>query len=295
MAGKEIESFDRPDQDSLVIRGRIAARGIGAVLAARTDDLEDSFWPFLAAQARTAARFDAQSVTVQPVEQLRPASGARRYRAEALPTDMVAVPATSWEMHVQFTEREVGEYQTPRKRLVESPPFAIDLTPVTNAQFARFLASSGYRPRHAENYLKHWVDGRPPAGHEDHPVVYVDLEDARAYARWAGKRLPTEEQWQLAAGGPQQWLYPWGNQFDPRFCNAGQSGGTTPATAFPDGRSPLGVYDMCGNTWEWTESERHDGHSRFCIIKGGSFYKAQGSHWYADGGPQPVQSLLNTC
>ncbi len=152
-----------------------------------------------------------------------------------------------------------------------------------------FLSASGYRPRHPENSLKHWADGRPPKGKEEHPVVYVDLDDARAYARWAGKRLPTEEEWQYAAAGPEGLAYPWGNRMVPGRCNAGEQGGTTPLTAYPESRSPLGCYDMCGNTWEWTESQRSDGRTRFAILKGGSHYRAEGSHWYADGGPRPTQ------
>jgi formylglycine-generating enzyme required for sulfatase activity len=197
-------------------------------------------------------------------------------------------------MRVRFTPRECGQYQTPLQRPVELRPYAIDETPVTNAQFARFLREAQYQPKYPENFLKHWTghpEGtRPPADKEDHPVVYVDLDDARAYAAWAGKRLPTEEEWQYAAGGPEGLDYPWGNRFDPARCNHGQSGNTTtPVRAFPDGRSPLGLYDMCGNTWQWTESQRSDGRTRFCVIKGGSFFKAKGSHWYTDGGPQPTQ------
>ena len=117
--------------------------------------------------------------------------------------------------------------------------------------------------------------------------MYVDLDDARAYAQWAGKRLPTEQEWQYAAQGMDGRKYPWGNDWQAGYANAGQTGSTTAVQAFPQGRSAFGCYDMCGNTWEWTESERADARTRFCILRGGSFYQAQGSHWYADGGPQP--------
>jgi formylglycine-generating enzyme required for sulfatase activity len=115
--------------------------------------------------------------------------------------------------------------------------------------------------------------------------VYVDLNDARAYARWAGKRLPTEEEWQYAAEGLERRRYPWGSTLAPGVYNDGNHGGTTPVHAFPGGRSPFGCYDMCGNVWQWTESEYSDGRTRFCIVRGGSYYRAQGSDWYADSGP----------
>ena len=162
-----------------------------------------------------------------------------------------------------------------------------DLTPVTNAEYLQFLQRSAYKPAHQENFLKHWTAGRPPGGFEGHPVVYVDLDDARAYAGWAGKRLPTEEEWQYAAAGPAALRYPWGDQMKPGLCNDGRSRGTTDVRAFPDGRSPFGCYDMCGNTWEWTESEHTDARTRFALIRGGSHFRAQGRPWYMDGGPQP--------
>jgi formylglycine-generating enzyme required for sulfatase activity len=171
------------------------------------------------------------------------------------------------------------------RRPVTLAPFAIDLTPVTNAQYAEFIAATAYRPEMTERFLAHWHAGRPPAELEDHPVGYVDLDDARAYARWAGKRLPTEEEWQYAAEGPGGRRYPWGSSLTPGAYNDGSSGGTTPVHAYPAGRSAFGCYDMCGNVWQWTESERSDGHTRFCIVRGGAYYKAQGSDWYADGGP----------
>jgi len=210
-------------------------------------------------------------------------------------------------MKVEFRVRECGFYEshpdTPPslpplhttivlERKVELAGYAMDLTPVTNAQYAAFLQASKYRPRHAENFLRHWVRGAPPAGREDHPVVCVDLDDARVYARWAGKRLPTEEEWQYAAQGPEALKYPWGQEMKTGVCNAGATGSTTSVTAFPEGRSPFGCYDLCGNVWEWTESERSDGRTRFAILRGGSYYTARGSAWYTDGGPRPNNFAL---
>ena len=140
-------------------------------------------------------------------------------------------------MKIEMRERECGFYEgmgaVEFRRLhsiqnftrhVELKRYAIDETPVTNAQFAAFLKAADYRPKHTENFLKHWVDGHPPAGKEDHPVVYVDLDDARAYAAWAGKRLPTEEEWQYAAQGTDGRKFPWGGTMMPDRCNDGQNG-----------------------------------------------------------------------
>jgi formylglycine-generating enzyme required for sulfatase activity len=217
---------------------------------------------------------------------------------------MVEVPAASVTLRIEVRERECGFYESSPAdghqlrsvynfavRTFERPitlkRFGMDLTPVTNAQFARFIQATNYRPRHPENFLKHWVNQAPPPGLEDHPVVYVDLGDARAYAHWTGKRLPTEEEWQYAAQGPEGRRYPWGNQMLPERCNGGENGGTISVRRFPEGRSPFGIFDLCGNTWEWTESEYADGRTRFCMIRGGSFYAATGSGWYMDGGPRP--------
>jgi formylglycine-generating enzyme required for sulfatase activity len=171
---------------------------------------------------------------------------------------------------------------------VNLPEFVIDETPVTNEQYLQFIKSTGYSPKVRLNFLKHWINGKIPSGKEDHPVVYVCLEDARAYALWAGKRLPTEQEWQFAGQGNGNKKFPWGDQMEAGLCNAGESGDTTPVKTFPKGQSVFGCYDLCGNTWEMTESEHSDGRSRFCLLKGGSFYNAKRSEWYFDGGPQPL-------
>ncbi len=90
----------------------------------------------------------------------------------------------------------------------------IDKYPVTNAQFKKFLDATGYHPNDDLNFLRDWKNGTYPPGFENKPVTWVSLDDARAYARWAGKRLPHEWEWQYAAQGNDERLYPWGNEWD---------------------------------------------------------------------------------
>lgn len=298
-AGRELT----PDQQqgNVSLTASIPARGIGALLAGKPESLGPGFESFLESQRTTNLRASTASTPPARRSQLEPASqSARRHR---IPAGMVEIPPAGLIMETEFRTRECGFYDSrnetvergqivlnkPRRisRRVKLARFAMDATPVTNSEFARFLKSSGYRPRHRENFLKHWRDGEPPPDRLDHPVVYVDLSDARAFARWAGKRLPSEDEWQFAAQGADGRRYPWGNEMTPGRADHGESGATTPVKAFPHGRSPFGCYDMCGNAWEWSESERNDGRTRFSILRGGSFYKAQGSDWYADGGLQP--------
>ncbi|GAA2810015.1 SUMF1/EgtB/PvdO family nonheme iron enzyme [Kribbella solani] len=180
---------------------------------------------------------------------------------------VVEVPAGERTLTVRHRRRETGLYGTapyveewkplpPRlhdiqtvTREVSLPAISVAVAEVTNAEYAEFLRATGYQPLVANRFLKHWVDGAPVPGTEDQPVTYVDLPDARAYADWRGGRLPTEDEWQVAAG--------------------------------LDGFGRLEPL-----VWNLTESEHRDGRSRFCILKGGSHYTAEGSDWYADGGPQ---------
>ena len=84
--------------------------------------------------------------------------------------------------------------------------------PVTNAEYKKFMEASGYRPRDDHNFLRDWKSGTFPAGWDKKPVTWVSLEDARAYAAWAGKRLPHEWEWQYAAQGTDGRTYPWGSE-----------------------------------------------------------------------------------
>ncbi|MBN2216514.1 MAG: SUMF1/EgtB/PvdO family nonheme iron enzyme, partial [Pirellulales bacterium] len=299
IAGRQIAPVE--SGAGLRISTPLGPRGVGAVVCGAEAALGQDFAAFLTAQAQVAAAadFDPRPPVVRP--RLEPVAPTKRYLPDEIPSEMALVDVdVEADMRSTITSRECGFHVEPyaydaiqrHKQVIEQVrrvwlrPYAIDRTPVTNAQFAEFLKSSGYRPRHPENFLKHWPGHKLPFGREDHPVVYVDLDDARAYARWAGKRLPTEEEWQYAAAGPEGLNYPWGDRMEPGRCNPG--GGTTPVMAFPEGRSPLGCHDMCGNTWEWTESQQSDGRTRFCVLKGGSWFAAVGSLWYADGGPRPT-------
>ncbi len=131
--------------------------------------------------------------------------------------------------------------------LVQLSSFYIDTYPVTNQDYREFVNCTG------QVTPIHWQRGTYPAGLARHPVVNVSYHDARAYADWMGARLPTEAEWEFAARGDDERLYPWGNRFvDGERCNSNNMVGTTlPVDEFPLGRSPFGVWDMSGNVYEW--------------------------------------------
>ena len=162
-------------------------------------------------------------------------------------------------------------------------PFFMDRYPVTNARFKEFLDATDYHPRDDYNFLKDWKDGNYPTGWANKPVTWVSLEDARAYARWAGKRLPHEWEWQYAAQSSDGRLYPWGNEWKAEAVPPPDEGRDlqSPADvdAHPQGASPFGVTDLAGNVWQWTD-EYVDEHTRAAILRGGSYYHPQGSKWY---------------
>lgn len=133
---------------------------------------------------------------------------------------------------------------------VALPAYKIDKYPVTNAQYARFLAATGHRPPSL------WAKGKIPNGKELHPVTLVSWFDAKKYAEWAKKRLPSEAEWEKAARGTDGRRWPWGNTMEPRRLNTYYNvGSTTAVTAYPQGASPYGVMDMAGNVSQWTADD----------------------------------------
>src|SRR6266542_3545688 len=157
------------------------------------------------------------------------------------------------------TEPAAFKDETPSATL-SLPEFFIDRTPVTNAEYKRFLDAN---PDHALPRLDARV-ARPfswdvstrtyPAGRDELPVVLVTWHDASAYCAWTGKRLPTELEWEKAARGDDGRIWPWGNEWDPGEARVAERGGAdaSPVGRFAGGASRYGALDMVGNVWQWT-------------------------------------------
>lgn len=216
--------------------------------------------------------------------------------AASAPPGMVRIPGGAFLFRVSGVEIEGGNMtgldvqypweDSPRRahaHSIQVKPFYIDKYPVTNAEFKKFMDATDYHPKDAHNFLRDWKNGSYPEGWANKPVTWVSLEDARAYARWAGKRLPHEWEWQYAAQGADGRLYPWGNTWDPAAVPPPDKGrtltGPADVDANPKGASPFGVMDMVGNVWQWTD-EFIDPRTRAAILRGGTYYQPQGSRWY---------------
>lgn len=217
---------------------------------------------------------------------------------------MIFVPAGSFLMgsEERADEQPVGE--------VWVDGFWIDRTPVTNGQFRAFWEAglyddptapcweglqAGYqwiRKMEERRVPRYWYD--PQWNQSDQPIVGVTWYEAMAYARWAGKRLPTEAEWEKAARGADGRRFPWGNEFDSQRCNVAATGlGCTTAVGHfaPAGDSPYGVAEMAGNIWEWTSTLYHpypyqadDGreawrdHTGRRVLRGGSWQSRFAQH-----------------
>ena len=225
--------------------------------------------------------------------------------------ELVYVPAGKFLMGSTTDDSYKRDNEKP-PHMVDLDAFWIDRTEVTNAMFARFVAVTGYKTRAERigsstvpNPLATWehttgANWQHPRGSgsdltelEQHPVVHVTWDDADAYCQWAGRRLPTEAEWEKAARGTDGRLYPWGNSWPTgKLSNFDRNvGGTMPVGSYPDGMSPYGALDMAGNVWEWVadyHSEKYyevssprnpqgpsSGIDR--VMRGGSWYMEAGN------------------
>ncbi len=243
----------------------IPPHGLAAVLEVSVGDPGTPDPEFLSAQAVLWSCLESCSGRA-PEHQIIVRPAAIADSATAVPDGMSAIPAQCYIRKVTYRRRECGLYESERAPTCEShglpglhdmasasveeqlTAFAIDCRCVSNRDYLAFLQASGYAPRHEEAFLEHWRDGQPIAGAEDAPVTWIDLDDARAYAAWAGCRLPLEAEWQRAG--------------------------------------ELGLFDEETRVWNLTESEASDGRTRFCVLKGGSAFEPAGTIWYPDGGHQ---------
>jgi len=292
--GVELKPQPRPGGRA-VLEFAMEAKGYGAVLATNSSPDQKIASVMSVMKAQTARPLDSYShewkalpQQIVPIPPTKPAS--------ATPAGMIKIPGTDFLFRVSGIEIEglndVGvdvQYPwepSPRRfheHALHLNSFYIDTYPVTNAEFKKFLDSTQYHPKDDLNFLRDWKDGNYPAGWDNRPVTWISQEDARAYASWAGKRLPHEWEWQYAAQGTDLRSYPWGNDWDasavPIPDRSRTMRGPDRVDAHPKGASPFGVMDLVGNVWQWTE-EFVDEHTRGGILRGGSYYQAQGSIWY---------------
>jgi formylglycine-generating enzyme required for sulfatase activity len=197
--------------------------------------------------------------------------------APVVPADMIAIPAGEYQIGRNSGDL-FDKYESPQHP-VTLKAFYIDKTEVTNADYKKFMDATGHAAPST------WVNGQIKPGTEYFPVSGVAHADAEAYAKWAGKRLPTEEEWEAAAHGRTPSLFPWGNEQDFSRMNIKPSGIDAPVRvgASPAGASPFGVMDMSGNVWEWTATEAaaypgstetvvpNSSGKRQMVIRGGAF------------------------
>ena len=287
----------KPERDSAVVTLSfdLESKGIGAVLASKNGPPESIVHLMAHMRSMTVTPLSNYSSQWVPMPQQMAPTGATPWVAAA-PSDMVDIPEGNFMFKVDGTEiaglDKVGvdvQYpweSSPRgyhEHVVHIKRFWIDKYPVTNVQFKQFLETAHYRPKDSINFLRDWKDGTFPEGWGNRPVTWVSREDAEAYASWAGKRLPHEWEWQFAAQGTDSRTYPWGRDWDasavPVPDRSRSMRGPDAVTAHPKGASPFGVMDLVGNVWQWTD-EFFDDHTRAAILRGGSYYQAQGSLWY---------------
>lgn len=210
----------------------------------------------------------SSSSSPEPAAPATPADGGA-------PDGMVRVPAGPFKFGTRGQEVTLGE-------------FWIDLTPVTNKQFSAFVQATGRRNPN------HWGPDGYADEEADHPVVFVTFADAEAYAKWAGKLLPTPAQLEKAARGADGRKYPWGDGVGLRTGNTREAGigRPTPVEAYPRGRSPFGCFDLDGNVLHWTRGP-YDEEKGTLTLKGCSFRHYLGPvAWSYEAAPDQRQDCV---
>ena len=177
--------------------------------------------------------------------------------AVATSANMSQIPAGSFTVGTDLT----GNGYSPELE-VELASFWIDREEVTNAQYAAYLEDSSIDPPAT------WSNGVPPSGEEDHPVQGITWQMANDYCVAQGKRLPTETEWEVAARGEAEQLYPWGSSASAVPL---PTSGTYPVGSNPANRSPYGVYDMTGNVWEWVDEPYTAVNGSEQVLRGGAY------------------------
>ena len=286
------------ENNKISLAFNIEENGYGAVLEIKSGAVDVPLRQFLMKiKERANIPFQNLPADWKPLKQTMVPSPLTK-SAEKTPVGMVLIPSSD---HYNFESKGVmiegdelpdavgvqypweSHPQRNHKKELAVNAFYIDKYPVTNKQFKMFMDAAHYRPKDDHNFLKDWKNTTYPEGWDEKPVTWVSIEDARAYAGWAGKRLPHEWEWQYAAQGVDGRLYPWGAKRDTLKIPPADTGrtmrGATTVNAYPAGASFFGVMDMTGNVWQWTD-EYLDDHTRSAILKGGSYYHAQTSGWY---------------
>lgn len=286
----------RIEDHEAIVAIDLEARGFGAILAARPSaeiTALPSFLERMSGMSETPLQDLSNSWRAMPQNIV---ATADTKPAATPPEGMVTIPAGEFDFRVTGIEIEGFLWQgvdvqypwenSPRRshqRHMQMRTFHIDRYPVTNAAFLAFIQATGYHPDDDHNFLRHWQSGSPRPGWENKPVTWVSLEDARAFAAWAGKRLPREWEWQYAAQGSDGRRYPWGDDWqDDAVPDLNTTRALCPpddVDAHPTGASSFGVMDLVANVWQWTD-EYTDEHTRAAVLRGGCRYQPQTSHWY---------------
>lgn len=193
---------------------------------------------------------------------------------------LVLVPAGAFVMGLPEKDLLAEDHEKPQREVYLSA-FWIDVYPVTNGRFAQFLAAGGYdRPHWWSPEGWAWkcrcrirqpaIWGQAGWDGPDQPVAGVSWYEAEAYARWAGRRLPTDAEWEKAARGSDGRRYPWGDDWPTgHLANFDlQVGRTTPVGLYPEAASPYGCHDMAGNVNNWTSDWYWPAFGRFCVRRG---------------------------